>query len=302
MSLFDHKWSALLSPSLVSGCALLVSACSIVELDKLVPSTAISAIDIVSPEGNLLQYVPNACPNAVATQISKHHDYITNKYVPALRSALPAEISQHAVVQAIINHSTYVSARAVQTASFILDKPDMQTIAEKPPSNIGAREIYDFGKLVMEHVMRHTPSASPGADPPTEEFWNNLKAYYEIYFQNHFTTYLGVPLPAPSPSLTIGDTEIVQAAQVFMEFLLDEIFHSTVWATKDSSSKTVYYPGATTYKPTYLTVNNITPAPLPATTGCGMNVMKAQAINMLVNQFSTAASAEVGLLSNLSAE
>jgi len=231
----------------------LVSACSIVELDKLVPSTA---IDIVSSDGNLLQYVPNRCPNTVVAQIFDTHARVT-KNVKKVGSALPAELAQNPVVNALISQSNYVSARAVRSASMVLKNTMEPPTADKPPSNIGPSEIHDFAKLVMDHVMRHTASASASADQATELFWNNLKAYYAFYFQGKFNTYLGQSLTAPSPSLTISDTQIVQATQVFIEFLLDEIFQSPVWTTTNSAGKiTAYYPGGTTNKPTYLAVNS----------------------------------------------
>jgi hypothetical protein len=294
------SWSALSHLGLLSSCAVLVSACSFVQLDQLVPSTA---IDIVSSDGNLLEYVPNVCGQKDVAEIFRSHAKVTSN-VSKLRTALPAEIAQNSVVNKLINHSHYVSTRAVQAASMVLKNSPAPPTVYQMPSDVGLAEVFDFGKLVMGHVMRHTPSASsPSEDPLVDQFWNNLKAYYAFYFQGKFYTYLGQSLAAPSPSSTISDAEIVQATQVFSEFLFDEIFQSTVWATYDSTGKNIvaYYPGGTKNKPTYLAVNGSMAGtilkPLPTTTsGCGMNELKAQAIDSLVKQFGTAASAEVGLL------
>src|SRR5262249_39743469 len=272
-------------------------ACSLVDLEKLIPSTA---IDVVNSDGNLLNYVPNACPNSVIARIFSKHDQVSYN-ARAVPSALPPELAQHPVVQTLVSHAQYVSASAVRSAALVLNQP-APSAPGKPPSRVGLSEVHDFANLVMDRVVRHTPSATATPDPATEKFWNNLKTYYSIYFQGNFKTYTGAALTKPSLSLTISDTEIVQSVQIFMEFLLDEILQSPVWEVKDSSNKvTAYYPAGTTNKPTYLVVNSTVqfaaPDPLPTgPTGCGMNVLKAQAIDLLVKEFTTAASAEVGLL------
>jgi hypothetical protein len=223
-----------------------------------------------------------------------------NSGISNVQRALPVELARDPVVGTLVNHSQYVSVRAAQPAvTVIKNAPPLPiTDVSKPPSNVGPLELHRFGRLVTDHVMRRTPSTqlTSSPDPVAEQFWNNLKAYYTVYFQGQFNSYLGVPLATPSPSLTISDAEIVQMVQVFIEFLLDEIFHSPVWTSKDSSDKNIY-PGGTTNTPTYVIANKITPIPISAALpGCGMNVPKAKAIDYLVKQFSTAASAEVGLL------
>ena len=275
------SWSSFVSLGFISGCVLLVSSCSIVELDTLVPSTA---IDFVSSDSNLLQYVPNVCPNSVVAKIFENHMKLRSG-VSNVQRSLPAELAQDPVVGTLINHSHYVSARAVQTAYMVIKNapPPPITDVSKPPSNVGPIDIHRFGRLVTDHVWRRTPSTQPASspDPVAEQFWNNLKAYYTVYFQDNFNNYLGVHLPAPSSSLTISDAEIVQTVQVFIEFLLDEIFHSPVWTSKDSSDKNIY-PGGTASMPTYVVINKITPQPISATLpGCGMNVPKAKAIDYL---------------------
>lgn len=298
MSFIQRKKSAFPSLGLLAGCGFLVSAC--IEVDKLIPSTS---IDIVSSDGNLLQYVPNVCPGKTVAKIAANHAKVTSN-VARLALALPPEIAQNSIVIKLVNQSQYVSARAVQTASLVLTNPITPPTAEKPPSDVTPSELVEFGKLVLDQVLRHTPSTTAAtttaalrADPiVVDQFWNDLKAYYAFYFQGQFNTYLGQFIPAPSPSLTITDTEIVQASQVFVEFLFDEIFRGTVWSVT-AGKTTTYYPGGTTNKPTYMKVYNVTATPLPTTTaGCGMNQLKAQAIDSLVKEFGTAASAEVGLV------
>lgn len=179
--------NALLYLGALGVCASLVSACTVVRLDQLVPSTA---IDIVSSDGNLLEYVPNPCPQRHVAEIFRSHAIVASN-VSKLRVALPGELAQSQVINKLIYQSHYVSARAVQTASLVLTNPTDPPAADKPPSDIALGEVFEFGRLILEHVMRHTPSASANLDPLTDQFWNKLKAYYAFYFQGQFNSYLG---------------------------------------------------------------------------------------------------------------
>lgn len=299
--------SAFLSLGLAGGCALLVSACNF-ELDKLVP-----AIDIVQADGSLLSYVPNFCSPNVTAKFKQSHAVVTS-YVSNPGSALPDELAQSSLVNKIITQSHYVSGLALQAAMVISKDQTQPPLAVSTPAlDIGASEILDFGKLAVS-FMRRTASATSSPNPQVEQFWSNLKQYYAYYFQTQFNTYLGSTLKAPSltgsipttpklpVSVTISDDQIVQAAQVFVEFLFDEILHPTVWATYDSSNNvTAYYPGGSKTAPTYLTVNSALKSKIiqkidTTTSGCGMNVMKVQLMSQLVNQFGTMAAGEVALV------
>jgi hypothetical protein len=133
-------------------CASLVSACTIIRLDQLVPSTA---IDIVSSDGNLLEYVPNPCPQRHVDEIFKSHTIVVSN-VSKLRVALPSELAQSQVINKLIYQSHYVSARAVQTASLVLTNPTDPPAAAKPPSDIALGEVFDFGRLIPSGA-RDTP-------------------------------------------------------------------------------------------------------------------------------------------------
>lgn len=163
----------------------------------------------------------------------------------------------------------------------------------KPQNTLTHLDIDRFAKVVSGQVLRRTPTTANANDPNnTDPFWQKLRAYYVAYFDGNFYTYFGDNLSKPTASLTITDTEIVQAVTVFIELLMDEAFGVQIWIGPDKK----YYPGGSTNKPTSLAVNNITPPSIPAgPAGCNMNVAKANAMRYLEQGFSKAASAETGL-------
>jgi hypothetical protein len=75
--------------------------------------------------------------------------------------------------------------------------------------------------------------------------------------------------------------------------VLDEILAPTVWQDQDGK----YYPGGIKgASPTYLKVNSLKAQPIPSGIyGCGMNVVKAEAIDYLTKTFYTAAVAQTSL-------
>jgi hypothetical protein len=296
-------WRHFAAPSVVCCFAFLLSAC--IDLEKLIPSS-LDDIAVVTPENTVAFYKASACTQAeiIAAQ------------TPALveTTKLPDEVSQNALVGKLVSQTRHTSTRAVQTAALLLKSPAVPPpSATDPPSDVTASDILDFAKLVMSVVHRTAnPTAAssvvgpPASNPEAQSFWLALRSYYAFYFQKQFNTYLGAQLTAPalsgptSSGVTITDTQISQAALVFVEFLFDELLHDPVWATYDVTGKkvTAYYPGATPNQPTYLLVNpSVVPIKIAnTTTGCGMNLLKAQAINSLFNIFGTAASGEISLL------
>jgi hypothetical protein len=296
-------WRLFYAPCFVCCCAILLSGC--IDLEKLIPSS-LDDIAVVTPDNTVAFYNVSTCTQTemIAAQTP----------APAETTKLPDEVSQNTFVSKLVSQTRHTSTRAAQTATSLLKAPALTPPSTTdPPTTITASDIQDFAKLVMTAVHRAAnPTAAsstvgpPAANPDAQSFWLALKSYYAFYFQKSFTTYLGSTITAPalsgptSSGVTISDTQISQAALVFVEFLFDQLLHDPVWATYDSTGKTVtaYYPGGGTSRPTYLLVNSgITPVKIADTnTGCGMNVLKAKAIDSLYNIFGTAASSEIALV------
>ena len=203
-----------------------------------------------------------------------------------------------AVVNAILVHSQYVASNSRKAANSLLKSDVNLTASEtistpKPATTLSHLDIERFARVIANQVLRRTPTTPNGSDPANvDPFWKKLRAYYLAYYDGNFYTYFGDKLDKPTASLTISDTEIVQAATVFIELLMDEVFGSPVWIGTDKK----YYPGGNTNKPTSVTVNKTAPRAISLSAyGCGMNAPKANAIRYLSQSFSKAAATESSL-------
>jgi hypothetical protein len=282
---------------LAMGFALLVAGCAVVDIDKLVPTTA---VDWVTPGDQPI--VINRCSEATKTRIlTGPLSYsAVSQNTAALNSVLPDAIRRDPIVQAVMVHAQYIAAQSTNIAGYVAQAGDTSGLSPTVPSpkiSLAPQHFEGFARMVSESVLRHTPStpsASGDAGPNASDlFWTKVKAYYKAYFDGSFITYFGSTYDQPKVSTTIGDTEIVQAASVFLELIMDEIFHSPVWK---GSSDGKYYPGGNKNKPTVLTVNSVTPESISEQVyGCGMNVPKANTVLYLSTAFTKAAEAESNL-------
>jgi hypothetical protein len=66
------------------------------------------------------------------------------------------------------------------------------------------------------------------------EFWDNLKIYYEAYVKGNFVDHFGNKYDKPTLSTTISDTELAQTVGVLVEFLFDMVAHTPVWQGQDT--------------------------------------------------------------------
>ncbi len=236
-------------------------------------------------------FIIKSCP---AT--GKHDPAVVLNSISKVQSALPPELRDDAVVGTILNHSATVALRSAAVTSTMVTAgaAPAPAVAPASASALTHTDIEKFVRLVANQALRRTPSTPNPNDPGNiDPFWTRLKAYYIAYYDGTFSDYFGTTYTKPSASLTISDTEIVQAASVFIEALLDEILGSTVWI--DSSG--IYYPGGKGSKaPTSLTFSGIKPTSISTTwTGCGMNTFKADSMRYLSTSFAQAASTESDL-------
>jgi hypothetical protein len=268
----------------------LLSGCTAVELDSLVPS---SALEYATPDG--LPIVKTCDPSRMFTLATAAR---VSQTAARVQSVLPPELKNDAVVNTILVHSQYVASNSGRTASSLVKTSGSPPIADvtplpRPNTTLTHLDFERFARVVSNQVLRRTPTTPNSSDPSNvDPFWTKLRAYYVAYYDGNFYTYFGDKLDKPTASLTITDTEIVQAATVFVELLMDEVFQSPIWIGTDKK----YYPGGNTNKPTLVTVNNITPIPISLSAyGCGMNAPKANAIRYLSSSFSKAAATETSL-------
>jgi hypothetical protein len=69
-----------------------------------------------------------------------------------------------------------------------------------------------------------------------DEFWDNLKIYYDAYVKGNFVDHFGNKYDKPALSTTISDTELAQTVGVLVEFLFDMAAHTPVWQGQDTVS------------------------------------------------------------------
>ena len=289
---------------LVGGSAFLLAACGI-QMAALGPE-----LDVVQSDGSIGSYVPNRCALPVLVKSKERHKRIVS-FLQNPGVGLPQEVAQNSFVNKLIAQSHYASSRALHAASVLAKETNEAPPADKPLPEITPSEFLEFGKLAVQFMHRVT--AAPDPDPAVKRALQNLKLYYAIYFQGKFQTYLGSSLPAPSVTgssttiaiggaSTISDEQIVPAVQVFIEYLFDEILHSTIWVTYGSNNQiSGYYPGGSTMQPTYLLVNSDQAGQIEqkigaGPSGCGMNTFKLGLMTSLINQAATIAAGETGLV------
>ena len=207
-------------------------------------------------------------------------------------SALPQPLQDNSVVRAI-----FAQARAIpqRLAQFLGDEAGTLT-APPPPSPLTHSDFYSFANLISEYAIRQPTNG--GDSPAAKLFLEALSRYYQAYYSGSFKTYFSAPYDKPAIALTIGDTEITQAAMVFLELVFDFAFKSPVW--KDGST---YYPGKNSGEPTVAQLNEggfayqgfKQPVRLPVylPTGCQMTALKAQIISYVAQRFASAAAARI---------
>ena len=269
---------------IIGGCAI--------DLSGLVPGTTVGVLQ--TPDGNSI--IIRTCTSRQLAKYTTVADHIGN-----LQNALPQSVGGDPVVKAVITLSSYVSAQSLRAAAALTTdvSPDqMGPDAARPSINITAEDVHTFGKTVSNKILTHTSSTPPTANDPTAEqqFWEMLFDYYYTYYKGNFIPYMGNTLPAPalsssSTTYTINDTEIVYAATVFVDFLLDEIFKSPVWKGADKK----YYPQGSKNEPTSVALGNLTSQAFDTTNGCGMTATKANFVRYMSNAFADAATSNSSL-------
>jgi hypothetical protein len=290
---------------ILTAVSLIIAGCAL-DLDQLVPQSAVSDISNSSP--GLIQICPGAGPNAPEALAAKHGQRLAaiQRNIQYVRQVAMPDLAAHPVVNAALQHVHYASATSLVTARRILnngrinaqDEAYLATISKPPPLSHG--DIVQFSHTISETVLRNTGS-SIAPDDPAQLFWSRVKAYYTAYYQGNFIGYFsGPPVAKPAVQLTIKDDEVTQAAGIFLELLFDQILSPTVW-TDGKNPPGAYYPGGGSKPPTYVGVFKVTPQPLAdATSGvppgaCGMTGLKMEALTYLAKTFSTAASGEISI-------
>jgi hypothetical protein len=300
---------------------VLATSCTLLQLDTLVPTTAVSELS------NDPKFTIKICRSTAAmtplTLARQHMDKIARvkNNTDRVQAALPAQLSQDPVLRSIIANIRYASTNSLVRARQILaggapiSDDDAAALADAPkPAPVSSSDVGKFAHNVGALVMNAANTPDAGGNPDIQLFWSKLYLYYKAYFSGYFETYFAQNLAKPALSTTITDTEISNAALVFVEFILDEILPPRIWYGADGK----YYPAgvklpastsgaatgaAATPSPktlTYLYVNKISTTSLPkisaTSAGCGgMTYDKVNALSNLAQQFATAAVAETSL-------
>ncbi len=285
--------SRLFWPLSVVTC-LAAAGCTLIHFDQLVPEATVSEVGTLPVSVTVCSPAGGSSPTALAQRQGLQLAALQSN-VQRVEAAIPQLIAQP-VVNAALAHVQYVSANALVTARRLLSNgqtnaQDEEYLASVPkPAAISPSDIMTFGHTVAASVLRNTGSSPDSTNALAQQFWADVKGYYTAYYKGTFVNYFSQSITQPKAQLTIDDTEISQAAGVFLEVLFDELLTPTVWT--DGSK---YYPGGGS-KPTYLTVFNAQAVKLAKPDGaCGMTEGKANTLNYLANTFSTAASGEVSL-------
>jgi hypothetical protein len=270
--------------------ALLIGACVRFDLPRLIP--------FVQPQETIVRNT-----NTFGLPITIHFCDPTSAYVSAatvqknassILQLLPPQFIGDRALLSIIDHAIYASLPAnVETRRLILSGGSSNwggSIIGPPPSPITQSDLLAFTQKLLPFALRQTPVYWASHYP----YWDRFEQYYAAYFQNTFVDSFAHYIPSPNASLAIDDTEIANAAGVFVEWLLDELLTPTVWIGGDG----FYYPGNDTgnnHQPTFVTVFGKPAKSFPNKDpfyGCKMNLFKAKAITYLATQFSKALAAE----------
>jgi hypothetical protein len=207
----------------------LLCGCTAVELDSLVPS---SVLAYATPDD--FPIVRTCDPSHLRTP----NEAKVADAVVRVSGTLPSELKNDPVVNTVLNHAQYATANSRAIAKSLLkpgsDVTATTTVMPKPANTLTHLDIDRFAKVVSSQVLRRTPATPNGNDSYNlDPFWQKLRAYYVAYYGGTFHTYFGDSFSAPTVSLTISDTEIVQATTVFIELLMDEVFGSPIWLSSD---------------------------------------------------------------------
>src|SRR5262249_26786951 len=266
-----------------AGLAISAAGCTLIEFDRLVPSSKSSVYLQLAQTMQTLPRHPTFPP-------FKIHGCTPPPLPPAFRSyrarvqtireriavlsnfQLPRELSREAdpVVRSILNHVDYISTAAAQPD----DVGDLQK-----PFPIMPSDFFSFTAKVTNLLLRRTPRDLN--DALNNPFFSKLELYYDAYIKGKFvSSFAQGPVPSVSASLAIDDNEIAQAVTVFVELILDEALKPVIWYDTDVSNN--IYPGENPPPlPTYIAVNG----PIYSKKfeskdsfyGCGMNLGKAKA-------------------------
>jgi hypothetical protein len=165
------------------------------------------------------------------------------------------------------------------------------------PGSLSENDFRSFSKAIQEELLS-PPFAYAGAssaDHGGDDFKKYFTAYFSAYFSGKFVDRFGQSLPKPVLSRNIGDTEISGTATVFVELLLDYWLRTPVW--KDSAGK--FYPGqfGSDGPPTAVTEGLAVQLPLVTDSKqCGIDALKAKAVQYIANTAGTKASSIGGLI------
>jgi hypothetical protein len=271
------------------------TGCTLIELEKLVPAS------VLSEAGGLAVGIKVCQPpnTAAARDLAHQHAFkLSNihRQVDNIRTALPWELASDPLVHTSLEHVKYTSTASMVNARILLSGQrsplDAQFLAAAPkPPTISPKDFLNFTFKVGDHALRQTASTWGGSGNPLAPFWINLRHYYSEYNHQAFVSYFGQQILKPRPMLTVDDTEIVQAAGIFLEMLFDEALMPTVWKADG-----LFYPGRSIVPPTYLSIHSDRVEKVDGRLyGCGMTPLKAEALNDLATRFAIAATAETSL-------
>jgi hypothetical protein len=174
-----------------------------------------------------------------------------------------------------------------------------------PPNTLNNRDFRTFINEYSEQMLRHTgseplPTASSedtkNAGDGDDAFWNDLSAYYSAYAKGNFVDYFGNKYAKPDISLTVTDAELGNSVALFIEMIFDTSAHTPIWQSVDPKDpkQTTYYPGGTTNEPTGLVLKHLVSENISTNPRCGITIEKADVINMLSQNFASAASNVAG--------
>ena len=182
--------------------SLFAAGCTLIELDQLVPQSAMSEIDTVG----IIQ-ICKPTTTSIATVVKKQGNQLAkiSQNTDLVRNAIP-QIGSHPVVNAVLQHVQYISTSSIVTSRHILtngqtDEGDQAYLASlsKPPP-LAASDIVQFGHTLAETVMRNTGGNPDTTNEDAQQFWSNVKAYYTAYYKGDFVNYFAQTVSKPTCS------------------------------------------------------------------------------------------------------
>jgi hypothetical protein len=201
-----------------------LGGCTLTQLDTLVPQSVVS--DIGSLPGTIQVCSTSSVVRTALAQKQAARLATIHSKIDTMKNALPTRLATDPVVGAVLEHVRYVSTTAIVNSRKLLNNGqladmDVAYMAASPrPRPILQTDLLTFIHTVAEVGLRNT-SSQPGTGDLNQEFGDHLKAYYSLYYKGSFTNYFSQTIMKPTAQLTIGDTEIAQAAGIFLELLFD---------------------------------------------------------------------------------